>query len=68
MRRSHMMMEIRKVRLWSREKGSVQDEMWGIVVCVGFILFKRKTACAMLRSLVGSEMFVRDGPFPVPSV
>ena len=31
-----------------------------VVVCVCFFFFKQKTAYEMLRSLVGSEMCIRD--------
>ena len=36
--------------------------IWAILVCVAVkgIIFKQKTAYEMLRSLVGSEMCIRD--------
>ena len=39
----------------------------GLVVwVVSFFFFKQKTAYEMLRSLVGSEMCIRDSPFVGP--
>ena len=32
--------------------------------CILFFFFKQKTAYEMLRSLVGSEMCIRDSPLP----
>ena len=37
-----------------------------VVRVVFFFFFKQKTAYEMLRSLVGSEMCIRDSPWPVP--
>ena len=33
--------------------------------CCGFVVFKQKTAYEMLRSLVGSEMCIRDRYYSV---